>query len=53
MLNDETDVYAAEITTDGNYIYTRDYHPKKQACWEIIKDETGKPIKAVLVTEKI
>ena len=53
VLNDETDVFAAEITTDGNDIYTRDYHPKKQACWEIIKDETGKPTKAVLVTEKI
>lgn len=53
VLNDETDIIATDITTDGNYIYTRDYHPESQACWEIIKDETGKPIKAVLVTDKI
>ncbi len=53
ILNDETDITATEITTDGNHIYTRDYHAKDQSCWEIIKDETGKPVKAVLVTEKI
>lgn len=53
VLNDKTDVFAADITTDGNHIYTREYHPKSQTCWKIIKDQTGKPIKAVLVTEKI
>ncbi|MBR4036297.1 MAG: hypothetical protein IKJ05_06165 [Oscillospiraceae bacterium] len=53
ILNDKTDITADEIVTDGSYIYARGHHDKSQRCWEIIKDETGKPIKAVSVTDKI